>query len=119
MVFNAHNLRLAEMLSSFNTALEKAPEEKRDELKIEWAGDMLSISVAIHNMSWKHVNKFPGVNGAWQEHINRCSQIFSVLDIAYQWGGHRAILENNITIASNLITGIKYRDARGNRGLFS
>jgi hypothetical protein len=107
------NLRFTEMLSSFNTALEKAPEENRNELKIEWAGDMLGIGVAVHNLSWKHVNQFPGVQGTWQEHINRCSQIFSVIDIAYQWGGQRAILESNITIASNLIVGIKFKDARG------
>ena len=106
------NLRFAEMTSSFNTALEKASEENHKELKLEWAGDMLRICVAVHNISWKHANQFPGVSGVWQEHINRCTQIFSVLDIAYQWGGQRAILENNITIASNLIKGIKFRDAR-------
>ena len=106
------NLRFVEMMSSFNSALEKASEENRNELKIEWAGDMLSICVAVHNMSWKHALQFPGVNGVWQQHIDRCAQIFNVLDIAYQWGGQRAVLENNITIASNLIKGIKWRDAR-------
>lgn len=106
-------LRFTEMLSSFNTALQKAPEEERNELKIEWAGDMLGICVAVHNMSWKHVKKFTLANGVWQEHINRCTQIFSVLDVAYQWGGQRAIVENTITIASNLIVGIKFKDARG------
>ena len=54
------NLRVAEMLTSFSTALEKAPERERKELKIEWSGDMLRISVAVHKMSWKYVNKFPG-----------------------------------------------------------
>lgn len=105
-----NNFRVAEMFASFNTAWEKAPEEKHGELKIEWAGDMLRISVAVHNMSWKHLNKFPGAKGAWQEHVNRCSQIFIVLDEAYRWDGQRAILENNIAMASNLIIGIQYSD---------
>jgi hypothetical protein len=100
------------MLSSFNTALEKASEENRNELKIGWASDMLRICIAIHNLSWKHVNKFVAVQGQWQEHINRCERILGVLDIAYQWGGQQAIVQNEITIASNLIIGIKYQDFR-------
>jgi hypothetical protein len=107
------NFHFPEMLSSFKTALEKAPEEKRSELKIEWAADMLNICVAVHNMSWKHVNKFVQANGVWQEHINRCTLIFSVLDIAYQWSGQQAVLKNEIVIASNLITGIKFKNVRG------
>jgi hypothetical protein len=65
-------------------------------------------------MSWKHTNKFPGADGVWPEHINRCKQIFTVLDIAYEWGGQREILVNNITMASNLIVGIKFKSPGGN-----
>ena len=109
------SIHFAEMLTSFNTALEKAPEDNRNTLKIEWAGDMLPICVAVHNMSWKHANQFPGVNGVWAQHISTCNQIFSVLDVAYVWGGQRAVLENTITMASNLIKGIKFRDARNTK----
>ncbi len=108
-----NNFRMAEMLTSFNTALVSAPEGERSALKIEWAGEMLKISVAVHNLSWKHVNKFPGVKGSWLQHSERCVLILGVLDLAYQWGGQQAILENSIMIASNLIIGIKFKNVRG------
>ena len=108
------NLRFAEMISSFKTALEKAPEEQRNELKSECASDMTSICVAVHKLSWDHAKKFPGVNGIWQSHIDRCIHIFTVLDVAYDWGGQRVALQHNIAFASNLIVGIRFKDPRGN-----
>ena len=107
------NFRVSEMVNALNSALRLAPEADRDELKAEWADDLNSIAIAVHNLSWKHTNDFIQVDNTWQEHINRCQQIFPVLDLAYQWGGEKIALQNTIAIASNLIAGIAFKDYAG------
>lgn len=106
------NFRVAEMLGAFRRAEELTPPEDMEKFRHDCGDVMNRVAVAVHNLSWNHAQEFPGVNGVWQSHINRCTEIVPALQVAYEWGGERQPLDNIIIVVSNLIRGIKFKDVR-------
>jgi hypothetical protein len=107
------HFRVTEMLSAFSTAVDLGGSERQEALRRECADQMNRVAVAVHTMSWKHVNQFPGVAGAWQEHITRCESFVNVWNVSHSWSGEREPLDSIIFVVSNLIRGIKFRTATG------
>ncbi len=100
-------------MPTFRRAEELTPHDERQRLRHECADTMNRVAVAVHNLSWNHAQKFPGVAGVWQAHIDRCTQIVRVLQVAYEWGGERQPLDNIIVVVSNLIQGIRFKAPNG------
>ena len=102
------------MLNAFNSALRLAPEGDRDQLRREWANDLISISVAVHNLSWQQVNEYVQLDGQWQGRTSIAARrSFHVLDVAYEWSEEPIALQWTIAMASYLITGIAFKDFAG------
>jgi hypothetical protein len=113
------HFRVTEMLSAFSMAVDLGGAERQETLRRECADQMNRVAVAVHSMSWKHLNKFPGVSGVWQEHITRCNSFVNVWNVSHRWSGAREPLDSIIFVVSNLIKGIKFRGARNeNRVVF-
>ena len=106
---NLKNLRIAEMINAFQTALQFSPENENDDLKSKCGEALISVGVACSNLSLEHTDKFASVDGAWGEHVNRCRQIISAFKVSYAWHPCRKSLDNIITVASNLIVGATYK----------
>jgi hypothetical protein len=106
------NFRVSEMLSAFTKAVELGGPERQDALRRECADQMNRVAVAVHTLSWKHVNQFPGVSGTWADHIARCKSFVTVWNISHSWNGDRQPLDSIIFVTSNLITGIRFRGLR-------
>ena len=107
------SFRVQEMLNAYSTAVSLTDVAEQPQLRAACASEMNKVAVAVHSMSWKHVNKFPGVPGTWQDHITKCKALVSVWELSHSWNGARQPLDSIIFVVSNLITGIKFRGPRG------
>lgn len=107
------NFRVPEMLGAFRRAEELTPPDEREMLRQECADTLTQVAIAVFNLSWTHTNAYVGVDGVWAAHITRCTQIVTVLQVAYEWGDERKPLDAIISVVSNLIQGIKFKAPNG------
>lgn len=128
---------LKEMLGAFKSAVEFATDEEKRAVQLECGRALNDVSVAVFNRSLQHTltsvqradtmniaaslkkesvthtPEYLNLNATWPAFVLLCDEILSILDTAFSWSGERNPLDNQVIIASQLITGLKYRAQAG------
>ena len=105
---NLNDLRVHEMCTCFNSAIEETSEDLKENQKIQCAIEINSVCIATYNMSLRHTYKFASVDGSWEKHFSRALQIIESLNVAFELNASREPLDTTIWVASKLIEGATY-----------
>lgn len=101
------NLRIVETVKGIEIAIEKAPDEGKDNLKILAAANLTSLAIAIHKLALENFMNYLTLYNFYESHIEFSSILeflVSILDIASNYNpDDKNILENIITLTSQRI----------------
>lgn len=104
-----NNLRLNEMLVSFDNAVRFSNNEQ--EIKSNCAIVINEIVTACYSMCRKHVMEFVALADSWASYLSQCSQIISSYEVAHLYDpNNEVVIRNIISLCEDNIEGISYSD---------
>ena len=100
--------RHKEMIGAFSMAIEHAPEDQRDDIKIDAAAELNEVAVTVHRLSRTQAHQNPDVEEYWNQHIDRTDEAITLFFKSHEWSGNRQPLDNVISVANDLFHGPSY-----------
>jgi hypothetical protein len=100
--------RHKEMIGAFSMAVENAPEEEAQEIKLDAAVELNEVATVVHRLSRAEAFGNPSVEEYWSAHIDRTDEAIALYFKSHEWSGHRQPLDNVISVASALFSGPSY-----------
>lgn len=97
-----------EMLSGFVTAMHLAAPDVVEPVKRNSAAHVVNVSSQLFNHSWQEVAANANYL-TWNRHIQLCDRLVAAIQVSYQWVPDVLPLNNIVTIAHNLISGVRDR----------
>ncbi len=102
------NLRMPEMITAFGKAIEYAPMDKKDEIKILGCDQMQKILLAYFNVSTANYVERTYALEAWRcagdaskDHIQHCTEIISAFELAHKLLPDDKVIFENIIFMCN------------------
>lgn len=104
-------MRLPEVLSAMQNAIEHSPQEEKTAVQIWAANRAHAILVACWNMWRKHLVSQPWADdGIWLMFLNGFPAILDTLDQAHAWSPReKVIIESTINICECMVSGVPYK----------
>ena len=103
--------RFSELLAGIQRALEYAPDAEKNLVCKRGADVASGITMAYFKLSVEHTQEYIALDDTWAEHIARCLQMLTLLDVANTLDPtNRHVVKNGIAIAKWIIEGVCYKD---------
>lgn len=104
-------IRISEVLSSMEKAIECAPKEKIDETREYCASTLHRLVYNIYMMARKHLVEFAALDKTWSEYLENCCSLIDALERAHTYDPRNAsVVDYIIFLCKDNIEGFPYRD---------
>lgn len=105
------NIRLAEVITSFNHAISTAPQDKKISTIETCSLEANTIVVAIYGTARNHMLEYVALPNTWPDYLNQTNLMITTLEAVHLWDPlDELTLKNIIHLCKDNIEGVSYRD---------
>lgn len=106
---NFADFRNTEIISGFQTSLDKITDKDKKALQVQCASEINRLSVAYFNLVHKYVIEYGSNDDIWRTYINRCADLISLMEFGHNLNQkNQEIMTSIIEICRTNLGGIKY-----------